>query len=139
LGQNCLRLVVNGKAIERSDGKKSYPPALLERTFLAVHSPQVKFQPGTWVEISGWFYIPTPIGGTADGFLFYDSAAGEPMGIRMTLPTGGWKRLRMFRKVPETGTIQITVALTGLGQVFADDLRIEPFTNAPPERSGARQ
>ena len=99
-----------------------------------MHSPPVRLQPGAWVRISGWVYIPAPIGATADGLLIYDSVGGESMGYRMTDVTRGWKPFHMYRKVPESGTVWLTVALTGLGQAFVDDLRIEPYGNAPAEK-----
>ncbi len=102
-------------------------PAALERTFLAVHSPAVRLKPGTLVRISGWMRIPKALTATTDGALLYDSAGGEPLAIRLTEPTKNWKQYTLYRRVPASGTIQVTLALMGLGKVYFDDVKIEPL------------
>jgi hypothetical protein len=102
-------------------------PVALERTFLAVHSPAVRLPVGTLVQISGWVRIPEAITASADGALFYDSAGGEPLAVRLTGAVPKWKPFRLYRRVPASGSIHVTLALTGLGKVYFDDLRIEPL------------
>jgi hypothetical protein len=118
-GRQCLRLQIKPK-------NPQAPPAALERTFLAINSPAVRLQPGRPVRISGWVQIPQPITASADGALLFDSAGGEPLAVRLTGPTG-WKKFTLYRQVPESGTINVTLALTGLGTVYFDDVRIEPL------------
>lgn len=118
-GKRCLKLEVKPKHPEN-------PPGALERTFLAVNSPAIKLQPGSMVRISGWVKIPKAIDASTDGVLFYDSAGGEPLAVRLTQPTP-WRKFTLYRKVPPSGTIQLTVALTGIGVAYFDDLRIEPM------------
>jgi hypothetical protein len=101
----------------------------LERTVLYLESPVVHLQPATVVRVSGWICIPGGIGGSADGALLYDSAGGEAFAVRLTDPTK-WKKFTLYRRVPASGTMQVTLALTGVGTVFFDDIRIEPL--APP-------
>ncbi len=130
-GRQCLMLQITPK-------NPLLPPAALERTFLAINSPAVRLQPGTLVQISGWVRIPSAIVSSADGALLYDSAGGEPLAIRLTDATK-WKQFKVYRRVPASGQINVTLALTGLGTVFFDDIRIEPLlwnTTAarPPER-----
>jgi hypothetical protein len=94
----------------------------------------VKLQPGTPVRISGWVKLPENVTASTDGVLLYDSAGGEPLAVRMTGATKRWKQFTMYRKVPKSGSINLTVALTGLGKVYFDDLEITPLTavaNAP--------
>ena len=38
-----------------------------------------------------------------------------------------WKKFILYREVPASGTISVTMALTGLGKVYFDDVRIEPL------------
>jgi hypothetical protein len=60
----------------------------------------------------------------------FDSAGGEPLGVRLTVPTkgpNGWQRLALYRTVPASGVIQVAAALTGIGTVYFDDLQIEPL------------
>lgn len=120
-GDRCLKLEIKPKDEELP------PPAVLERTFLAINSPAVKLPPGTLVRVSGWVLIPGPIGASVDGALFYDSVGGEPLALRLTAPIGKWKKLTLYRRIPESGSISVTLALTGLGTVYFDDVRIEPL------------
>ena len=103
-------------------------PLALDRTFLALNSPAVRLQPGTLVRISAWMAVPFPITGSVDGALFYDSIGGEPLAIRVSSTPGGtWKQFTLYRRVPASGTVSVTLALTGLGRVLFDDVRIEPM------------
>jgi hypothetical protein len=120
-GEQCLLLEIKPK-------QKEVPPVALERTFLALHSPTVRLEPGTLVRITGWVRIPLQIKGSADGVLFYDSAGGEPLAVRLVNATAeNWRQVTLYRKVPASGTINLTLALTGIGKAYFDDLRIEPL------------
>lgn len=131
-GQRCLKLEIKPK-------NPKLPPGALERTFLAINSPMVKLKPGDLVRISAWVRIPKPITASADGALLYDSAGGEPLAIRLTGDIPKWKKYTLYRRVPASGTINVTLALTGLGTVYFDDVRIEMLTpGAPRENSVAR-
>ncbi len=118
-GKQCLMLQIQPKT-------KAQRPEALERTLLAMHGPVVKLEPGSLVRISAWVRIPTPLTASVDGALFYDSAGGEPLAIRLTEPTP-WRKLTLYRKVPPSGALHVTLALTGLGTVYFDDVRIEPL------------
>jgi hypothetical protein len=118
-GKQCLMLEVRPKPNQPT-------PKALERTYLAINSPTAKLPPGSLAQISGWVYIPEPITASPDGALLYDSAGGEPLAIRLTAATG-WKKFTLYRRVPASGSINVTLALTGIGTVFFDDVRIEPL------------
>jgi hypothetical protein len=127
-GKQCLKLTVAAKP-----GK--LPPTVLERTFVAIHTPSVRLTPGTIVKITGWVRVPARITGSVDGVLFYDSAGGEPLAVRITEPVPLWKQYTLYRIVPADGHIYVTMALTGLGSAYFDDIRIEPLT--PKDAPGA--
>lgn len=127
VGNQCLMLEIKPRTPLATSGSPPPAPAALERTFLAINSPSVRLDPGTPVRISGWIRIPKPITASVDGALFYDSAGGEPLAVRLTQPTG-WKKFTLYRKVPASGTVNVTLALTGIGSVYFDDIRIEPLT-----------
>jgi hypothetical protein len=138
-GKQCLELKVTAK-------KPELPPQVLERTFVAIHSPAVRLPPGTPVKISAWVRIMKAIEGSADGALLYDSAGGEPLALRLAGPTMNgppgfpptWKQYTLYRKVPASGTINVTMALTGLGKVYFDDVQIEPLTVKAPATTAAK-
>lgn len=138
LGRGLLRLEVRYQGEKGKDGKyesmSAYP---LERTFLAVDSPPVRLPPGTLVRVSGWVRVPKEIVGSADGVLFYDDAGGEPLAVRLAVQQD-WKRFHLYRRVPATGQISVTLALTGVGAAYFDDVRIEPLVpNSPTAAGGA--
>jgi hypothetical protein len=122
-GKQCLRLRIKAK-------DPLHAPAALERTFLAVHTPAVRLTPGTLVRVTGWVRLPGGVGASTDGALVYDSAGGEPLAIRLTAAQPKWKQFTLYRKVPSTGTINVTLALTGLGTAYFDDVKIEPLQPA---------
>lgn len=118
-GQRCAMLQVRPKI------GKAFPRAL-DRTYLALTSPTVKLPPGTPVRLSAWINVPAVVSASPDGALFYDSAGGEPLAVRVTKATG-WKKYVLYRRVPASGTIQVTLAMTGVGTAFFDDVRVQPL------------
>jgi hypothetical protein len=122
-GRQCLLLEIRPK-------DPLNPPLALQRTYLGIHSPAVKLPPGSLVQISAWVRIPKAIGASDDGALIYDSAGGEPLAIRLTEPTP-WKKYTIYRTVPASGQVHVTLALTGIGKAYFDDVRIEPLVGAP--------
>jgi hypothetical protein len=133
VGKSLLRLEVRHRGeLDRNGKPVEVSQAPLERTFLAVDSPVVKLPPGTLVRVSGWMRIPVEIVGSVDGVLFYDDAGGEPLGVRVT-HLAHWRQFHLYRRVPASGQISVTVALTGLGVAYFDDIRIEPLVPGDPK------
>ena len=152
LGDGCLRLQIEKQVPTDRDGKPLPTVPYLERTFLAVDSPAVRLPPGTLVRISAWAKVIDPIQGTVDGALIYDNpgydpqyanrphAGGEPLAVRVThtrppLPNatrGTWRQYHLYRRVSASGQIGVTLALTGLGTAYFDDVRIEPLIAGGP-------
>lgn len=140
LNKSLLRLEVRRKVELDRDGKpRESSKAPLEKTFLAVDSPPVKFEPGTLVRVSGWMRVPQEIAGSPDGALFYDDAGGEPLAVRMT-SVPHWRQFHLYRRVPASGQIAVTLALTGVGVAYFDDIRIEPLlSSAAPATAPAAE
>ncbi|MCI0462387.1 MAG: hypothetical protein L0Z62_36000 [Gemmataceae bacterium] len=122
-GTYCLKLCIRSKDREA-------PPLALDRTFLALNSPAVRLPPGSLVRVSAWVCIPEAITASPDGALLFDSSGGEPLALRLSGPMS-WKKFTLYRKVPASGTVSVTLALTGLGSAYFDDVRIEPLVFAP--------
>ena len=132
LGTSLLKLEVKRPEEFDKEGKPVEPStAPLEKTYLAVYSPQVRLPPGTLVRVSAWIKVPKTITGSADGLLFFDSAGGEPLSVR-TLFQAEWKQYHLYRIVPASGQIAVTIALTGVGTAFVDNVFIEPMVPAEP-------
>jgi hypothetical protein len=118
-GRQCLKLQIKARNPQN-------PPAALERTFLGITTPVVKAPPGSLVQVSGWVRIPEPVQASVDGVLFFDSIGGEPLAVRLTgkMP---WRKFTLHRRVPASGTVSVTMALTGIGVAYFDDVRVEPL------------
>jgi len=139
LGKVVLALDIRPKVILSAKDDKAQPaPGALERTYLAVNSPAVRFQPGTWVRISGWIRLANPSVSSADGVLMFDNAGGEGMGVRLS-DSEYWKRYHVYRKVPPSGVIWLTIAQTGLGTVYCDDFQIQPLEKGDLPPTTAQQ
>jgi hypothetical protein len=127
LGKSLLSLEVRRFEEFDKEGKPVEPPQVpLEDTFQAVYSPSVKLPPGTLVRVSAWIKIPADITGFPDGVLFYDDAGGEPLAVRLTA-SSEWKQYHLYRVVPASGQISVTLAMTGVGKVYFDNVMIEPM------------
>ncbi len=139
LGSHCLVLQAEAKTVLDAKGIPLPDPQALERMFLAVDTPPVDLSPGQLVRIRFWVKSPAPLHPSADGLVVYDSAGGEPMGVRLPATWSSWQQYHMYRRVPANGRIALTFALTGLGKVYIDDVCIEPMVEglATPSDSNA--
>jgi hypothetical protein len=119
-GKQCLRLRIQPK-------DPAVVPAALEGTAIALSSPPLRLPPGSWVRIRAWVNVPAAIRASVDGALLFDNSGGETLALRWTAPTKGWQPVTLYRRVPAEGVLRLTLALTGLGSVYFDDLRVEPL------------
>lgn len=126
-GRRSLRLTA-----EPADDEK--PPALIETAPLWVTTPSVHVAAGQWLRIHLWVRIPEAITGSLDGLMILDSLGSEPLAERIGV-TSGWKEVTLYRAARTAGEMTVTVALTGLGDAYIDDLTIEPLATSAPRRS----
>ena len=122
-GRLGLRLTV------RADNPEN-PPATIEMPPIWITSPAVPVEAGQIVRIHGWVNVPTAITGSVDGLLVVESLTGEEMALRLD-KTKGWREFTMLRIVPQSGSLALTFAMTGLGEVRLDDLTIEILEPGP--------
>jgi hypothetical protein len=130
-GKQCLMLKLSPK-------NAAAPPLALERTYLSVQSPAVALPPGTLVRITAWARLPGNLAGSVDGAMLFDSVGGEALAVRLVTSTK-WHRYTFYREVPASGQVSVTMALTGMGEVYFDDVKIEPLVGRnsplPPART----
>jgi hypothetical protein len=100
------------------------PPAAFESPPVLFTSPSVQVDAGQVVCVYGWVYVSTPITATADGLLIVDSLGGEALAERVN-QTKGWQQFALYRVAPQSGSICVTFALTGLGEARLDDVAIQ--------------
>lgn len=129
LGNAVLKLQAKPKPPPKGATKIPPLPRALERSFVSVTSPWVRLPPGSLVRISGWVAVPGVMS-SPDGAMVFDSVGGEALGLRLSYCD--WKPFHLYRRVPESGTVSMTVMLTGMGSAYFDDLRIEPMDGSTP-------
>jgi len=118
-GKHCLRLAAT--AID-----PEFPPDQIETPPGWITSPPINVEPGTLLRLRGRVLIPTPIKGSPDGLLILDSLGGEALAERVT-HAPEWKEFTAYRVADATRSFTLTFALTGLGEVWIDDVTIEPI------------
>lgn len=99
---------------------------LVESPPVWITSPAVSVQPGQLVRISGWVNVPQSIVGSVEGVLVLDSIGGEALAERIGRTTS-WRPFVLHRVATRGGPISVTIALTGLGQAWVDNIQIEPL------------
>ncbi|HET6422174.1 MAG TPA: hypothetical protein VFG20_00740 [Planctomycetaceae bacterium] len=101
------------------------PPRHLERAAVTFTTPPIPARAGQILHISGWVKIRQPITGHRDGLMIYDSLLGKPGALRFH-QAGNWTQFELLREATESTEWTLTMALTGMGDVLIDDLRIMP-------------
>ena len=111
----------------------SIPPTPIETPPVWVTSPPIHVEVGTLVRIHGWVHIPTPLTGSVDGLMIFDSMTGMALAERIG-ETTDWQSFTLYRIAPKSDTLTVTFALSGLGEVWLDDVTIQPLGPAIPTR-----
>jgi hypothetical protein len=107
------------------------PPAMIETPPVWITSPAVPVEAGQVVVIHGWVNIPLAITASVDGLLVSDSLGGDDLAERID-KTSGWKEFTLYRAARQPGTVSVTFALSGLGEVRIDDVTIHVMQPAAP-------
>ncbi len=130
-GQRALMMQVASTA-ERPGSQ------LVDRTPLWIKSAKVPVKAGQLVRIHGWINVPRPISGSLDGLMIMDSIGGPALGERI-LVTDGWQEFTLYRSPAEDSQLQLTLALTGVGQAMVDQInvRVLELNAAPPRQARA--
>lgn len=105
-------------------------PSVIEQPLIWITSSPVPVRQGQIVRIHAWVHVPRALAGTADGLLVFDSAGGPDLGDRIRL-TQGWRELTLYRAVPQNGELNVTLALTGVGEAWVDDLSVSLLDPEP--------
>jgi hypothetical protein len=105
-------------------------PQVIEQPLIWITSSPVPVRQGQLVRIHAWINVPRPIGGSSDGLVVFDSAGGPDLGDRIRL-TQGWRELTLYRAIPQNGELNVTFALTGIGEAWVDDLAVSLLDPQP--------
>lgn len=107
---------------------------LLETPPVWITTAPAPVETGQFVRIRGWVDVPTPISGSVDGLLIFDSISGPALAERIG-QTRGWQEFSLYRMAPQTGPITVTFALSGVGLARLDDITIEPVQIVSPQQA----
>jgi hypothetical protein len=110
------------------------PPAAVETPPIQIRSAPVRVRAGQLVAIRGWVRVPQRIASSQDGLLVYDSITGPALAERFTA-TEGWREFVLYRAMPYGADLTVTIALTGLGEAWVDDVSVslhEPIAGRNP-------
>jgi hypothetical protein len=103
-------------------------PSTVLQNPVRVTTPAINVHAGQVVHVSGWIRVAAPITGNLDGVLVYDSISGSVGALRFRDETADWQRFEIIRESRTSKPFTVTIALTGLGEVRIDDLRIVPHS-----------
>ena len=117
-GKHSLRLAATAIDPEAPPDQLETPPGWIT-------SPPINVEPGTLLRLHGRVLVPTRIKGSPDGLLILDSLGGETLAERIA-HAPDWKEFTAYRIADNSRTFTVTFALTGLGEVWIDDVTIEP-------------
>lgn len=115
-GRHSLRIQVNPLSKQAAASVIETPP-------IWVNSSPITVYPGQRVRIRGWIRIDETIRGSVDGLVIYDSIGGEELGQRFQR-TRGWQQFEMIRAINQHDHLTLSFALSGLGEVWIDDLEV---------------
>jgi hypothetical protein len=104
---------------------------LVEAPVLWIRSPKIPVKSGQLVRIHGWVRIPTVIRGSHDGLTITDSMGSTEMSERITI-TQGWQEFTLYRGVNSSSDLDVTFSLTGIGEVYLDEVTIRTI-DLPPQ------
>jgi hypothetical protein len=130
--RRCLHLAAWPTSDRGAAGLVESPP-------LWITSPAIQVQAGQWLKISGNLFTRKPISGSLDGVMIIDSIGGEALAERIG-EAASWRAFTLYRFVPTSGPFTLTVALTGLGDTWLDDITVEtvlPAGVSPPAAPAA--
>lgn len=116
-GRYCLRLWAQPVDPQQA-------PAALEAAPVWITSPEIRVVAGELLKIQGFVRTASPITASIDGVMIIDSITGQALCERID-KSEQWKQFTLYRVANHTGAMTVTIALTGLGEAFIDDVAIE--------------
>ena len=137
LGKSVLRLEVRPRVEYDRNGK---PRAGQPRRRWSGRSwrwtaRRCSLPPGTLVRVSGWMKVPTRNHRLGGRRAVLRRRGRRAAGRARLEAAKHWKQFHLYRRVPASGQISVTLALTGVGVAYFDDIRIEPLV--PGETAAA--
>lgn len=99
------------------------PPLVIADRPVVVTTPPVTVYKGQLVHVTGWVKVAAPSLRNLEGAILYDNLGGPTTALRWRTKAD-WQPFDFVREARETGDFTLTMALTGLGEICFDDLKI---------------
>ena len=116
-----------GLKLEVTMKDKNTAPVMFDSPPVVIRGPAVQIGPvGTVYQVELWLNIPVPLKNTVEGLKITDSNSGEVLTERR-MKTNGWQKITFQRVVTDANPVFMTIALTGYGTVYVDDVKIIPL------------
>ncbi|MBA2114737.1 hypothetical protein [Bremerella alba] len=97
-----------------------------EQAPISVRSATVQVPPDRLVIIRGWIRIPQRLSSETGGVLIHDTLGGRELGIHMT-EAAEWTEFSLMRATGDSDTLNLTVEMADVGQVFLDDVTVSIY------------
>ncbi len=127
-GEYGLKMSVKGRIRE----------GLVESTPLWIATGRVPVKAGHMVRIHGWVKIDRAIQNSMDGLVIWDSMGGRDLAERIPV-TSGWQEFAFYRAATTNTEVQVKFELTGIGEVFLDEVTIRAVELPAPVAREARK
>ena len=105
----------------------------LESAPVWITTPPIPVLTGELICIHGYIRIPQKLTGMTDGLVIMDSLGGFPLALRYSDTGDQWRQFASYRIAPANGNMVVTFALSGIGDVYLDDLGVSTVVTALPE------
>ena len=116
-----------GLKLEVTMKDKNTAPVMFDSPPVVIRSPAVEVGPvGTVYQLELWVNIPVRLQNTVEGLKITDSNSGEVLAERR-LKTNGWQKIAFQRVVTNSNPVFVTIALTGYGTAYVDDVKLIPL------------
>jgi len=112
---------------------KDQVPRVIESPPLRITSTPVPVRRGQLVCIRGWVRMPEKIVGSPDGLLIYDSIGGRELAYRIQAAPD-WREFSLYRIAPRRAAVTTTFALSGMGEVWLDDVTVHMLGMSTAQR-----
>lgn len=113
-------------------------PSIVETPPVWVTTPAITVGRNKMVRVRGYVRTSSAIAGSQDGVMVFDSIGGQALASRI-VSADGWRQFTLFRVVPEDTTLTLTLALTGIGEAWIDDLDIAVLDLPTPRERPSRE
>lgn len=98
-------------------------PAIVETPPVWVVTPPIAVGQNKMLRVRGYVRTAGPIAGSRDGVLIFDSLGGQALAARVK-DASAWRQFTLYRVAPADANVTVTIALTGVGEAWIDDVDI---------------